>query len=158
MKLHRSDATLRSTRAYFDEVLRSIRSYMNGFALMRRSLMTPALNPESSKSKNVSKHRLTAIEKAAVKSLLLEPITISSDEGCSSILESSVKRLQVAETKFKSSYIDTRFLLPTSNICERFFSIAGYDPKNCRKAVLPANLESKLLLIVNKAFWEIDVK
>ena len=51
-------------------------------------------------------------------------------------------------------YVDCRFLLPTSNILERFFSTVGYAFNDYRQSLLPMNLEMQLFLIVNRSFWD----
>ena len=44
----------------------------------------------------------------------------------------------------KSKYMDLKFIIPTSNICERLFSAAGYGLNDRRQAILPANFESQM--------------
>lgn len=41
-----------------------------------------------------------------------------------------------------SEYSDIRYILPTSNIFERQFSVAGYGMSHIRKRTLLADLES----------------
>ncbi len=48
-----------------------------------------------------------------------------------------------------NSYMDTRFILPTSNICERLFSKAGFALGNRRKSILPSNFELQVFLHMN---------
>ena len=54
----------------------------------------------------------------------------------------------------RQQYVDCRFLLPTSNIIERFFSTAGYTFNDYRQSLLPMNLEMRIFLIVNRSFWD----
>jgi hypothetical protein len=42
---------------------------------------------------------------------------------------------------------------PTSNICERLFSLAGLICSDLRKAMLPSTLEILLFLKVNRKLW-----
>lgn len=53
----------------------------------------------------------------------------------------------------KSKYLDLRFILASSNICERVFSAAGYGIGPRRKRTLLQNIESQLFLNVNANFW-----
>ena len=53
-----------------------------------------------------------------------------------------------------TKYVDCRFLLPTSNLLERFFSTAGYASSDLRQRLLPANLEEQLFLKINKRYWD----
>ena len=54
----------------------------------------------------------------------------------------------------ESKYLSTKFLLPTSNILERFFSKADYAFSDYRQRLLPQNLEMQLFLNVNSRFWD----
>ena len=51
-----------------------------------------------------------------------------------------------------SEYLDSQFLLPTSNLLERFFS-TEYAYSDLRQSLLPQNLEMQLFLKVNKNYW-----
>ena len=62
--------------------------------------------------------------------------------------------LQKRKKTGKSSlYISAKFILPISDIVERFFSNAGFAFYDCRQALLPINLEKQLFLKVNHRFW-----
>ena len=50
--------------------------------------------------------------------------------------------------------MDSRFLLPTSNIVERFFSLAGFTFSDNRQQLTPANFEMQLFLKLNRKFWD----
>ncbi len=77
----------------------------------------------------------------------------------------SHKKLSYAERKLKKQklgiseddgYMDVRFLIPTSNICERLFSQAGFCLNERRLATLPINAESQMFLRLNMNLWNID--
>lgn len=55
----------------------------------------------------------------------------------------------------KSEYLYIRFLQPASNMCDRFFSIAGYSLNNQNCRLWPVNLECQLIFSVNKHLWNI---
>ena len=55
-----------------------------------------------------------------------------------------------------SKYIDLRFLLATSNVCERLFSKAGYSLTDRRRAISPVNFEYQLYLHCNSDYWGIS--
>ena len=54
----------------------------------------------------------------------------------------------------RQQYVDCRFLLPTSNIIEHFFSTAGYTFNDHRQLLLSINLEMQLFLKVSRFFWD----
>ena len=51
------------------------------------------------------------------------------------------------------TYVGTRYIIPTSNDCERLFSKVGYLLNDRRKSVLPIDLEAQLFLNVNNDLW-----
>lgn len=55
-----------------------------------------------------------------------------------------------------SGYLDTRFIVVTSNIFKRFFSVAVYAMGDRRKDQLPSNFELQLLLHINFAHLGIE--
>lgn len=55
-----------------------------------------------------------------------------------------------------NQYVDTLFLVPTSNICERFFSKCGHALGSKRMATLPINAEAQMFLHMNMGLWGID--
>jgi len=54
------------------------------------------------------------------------------------------------------AYINARFILPTSNICERFFSVAGYALNDRRMSMDPTNFEQQMFLYANSEYWDIE--
>ena len=63
------------------------------------------------------------------------------------------RRLQLSSQKV-SEYESLKFLLPTSNILDRFFSSATYSFSDLRQKLLPMNLEMQLFLKVNEKFYD----
>ena len=55
----------------------------------------------------------------------------------------------------ESKYLNCRFLFPTSNILERFFSAAGYALNDLRQNITPEHLEQQLFLRANKKYWTV---
>lgn len=54
-----------------------------------------------------------------------------------------------------SEYVDMRFIVPTFNIFERLFSIAGYTINDRRKGALPSNIEMQLFHHDNARMWSV---
>ena len=71
-----------------------------------------------------------------------------------SLLERTLKRRKMVGSAGK--YIDTRFIVPTSNMVESFFSRAGYALNDRRRSLLPANLEAQMFLLANTGFWNVE--
>ncbi len=53
-------------------------------------------------------------------------------------------------------YMDLRFVVPTSNMCERVFSISEYALDDRRRGNIPANFELQIFLHANLHVWGID--
>jgi hypothetical protein len=54
-----------------------------------------------------------------------------------------IKKRKIVQQSEK--YLDLRFIRPTSNICERQFSISGLAYTKNRQGLLPVNLEMQLM-------------
>ena len=96
---------------------------------------------------------LTDDEKEAVGALQLEGEVNDEkeNENPDDFATTLLKKRQ--KTVNKSHYLDLRFIIPTSDIIERFFSSAGYASNDLRQRLVPATLEEQLFLKVNRRFW-----
>lgn len=161
LKLQTHNCTLRQARAYLDSVLDvypTLDARLNPDA---RIVHSPVFESAVLKIQDKREEELTTSEKRVVKSLRIDvdDIVTSSNGtefGDESIVERAMKRLRTTATLQKSNYLDTRFLVPTSNLCERLFSISGYALTNRRRGILPHNFESQIFLHVNHGFWSIE--
>jgi hypothetical protein len=79
---------------------------------------------------------------ALMKKIKKRKMEASSSSGCSTST---------------SSYIDVRFIRPTSNKCERQFSVAGFAFTKNRQGLLPINLEMQLFLNANQHLWDLEL-
>lgn len=66
------------------------------------------------------------------------------------------KRRTLLESAPDEGYIDVRFILPTSNICETIFSKPGYALYARRRGIPPANFRAQMLLHINADHWGIS--
>ncbi len=80
---------------------------------------------------------------------------VDSENETISFAERATKKRKV-QTGSKLTFLDLRFLLPTSNLCERFFSKAGYGLSDQRRGLLPANFESQIFLNANMDYWGVS--
>jgi hypothetical protein len=53
-----------------------------------------------------------------------------------------------------SLYLDLRFIRPTTNVCERMFSVAGFTFTKTRQRLLPQSLEMQFFLKANAHLWD----
>jgi len=70
-----------------------------------------------------------------------------------SFAERALKRQRMLNGPEEHKYMDTRFIIPTSNDCERLFSKVGFLLNDRRKSILPSNLESQIFLHANNDLW-----
>lgn len=71
-----------------------------------------------------------------------------------SLAERGLKRRKLNGTEPK--YMNLHFLHPTSNMCERLFSVAGYALSDRTKSIVPMNFERQISLHVNSHLWNVD--
>jgi len=97
---------------------------------------------------------LSSTEKTACSQF---KVMVENNENLStetlSFAERALKRQKSSTESSSDSYLDTRFIIPTSNDCERLFSKVGYVLNDRRQSVLPMNLEAQLFLNVNNDLW-----
>lgn len=91
---------------------------------------------------------LTAFEKVEVQRLKITDNEIETVEDLSS-LSLAARALKKRRIGPEDHYMDTRFIIPTSNICERLFSKTGYALSDRRKRLLPQNFEQQVFLHAN---------
>ena len=73
-----------------------------------------------------------------------------------SLVERALKkqRLKVAHS---SSYMDTKFLLPTTNHVERLFSMSKRVFSSKRRSFLPRTLKALMFLKQNRCLWNLTM-
>lgn len=98
---------------------------------------------------------MTDGEKESVKCLLKSGASATPAETPRrlSIGERALKRRKVCNIGASKRYTDTRFICPTSNVCERFFSVAGAAIGDLRRRVHTENIESQMFLHCNMDLW-----
>ncbi|RHY38716.1 hypothetical protein DYB30_010454, partial [Aphanomyces astaci] len=71
-----------------------------------------------------------------------------------SLAERALKKKKV--TRVTSGFMDFRFLCPTSNMCERFFSSTKLAIGDRRCSMTPKNFEEQMFLHANINLWTIE--
>ena len=100
---------------------------------------------------------LTPSELLAVKKLKITTGIESTEAGSGipSLAERGLKKRRL-NALTRCQYMDTRFLLPTSNLCEHLFSVAGYALGERRGRILPSKFEEQIFLHMNNPLWGIE--
>jgi hypothetical protein len=76
----------------------------------------------------------------------------SSSNLATQLLRANRRRIDNAP----SLYVDLNFVLPTSNVVERLFSVAKYILTDTRKHMHPSNFEMIIFLRTNSSYWNVD--
>ena len=145
-----------SIRALFDELLKQItelNEYHNH--LHSDSSVVKCVDFENAivKIQDSNEDKMTGSEKLTVQDLEIETVEVSSKENV--VPDDFAFQILKKRAKMdcKSKYVNTKFLLGTSNIVERFFSTAGLSYTDYRQSLTPAHLEEQLFLKLNHRFW-----
>ena len=92
----------------------------------------------------------TAVERLRVSS---DISAVPSPLRHLSITERARKMRKVQSELEYPDYMETRFITSTSNICERFFSLAGYAIDNHRRGLAPESFEAQMFSHCNMDKW-----
>jgi hypothetical protein len=147
--LQRESLDLADVRMLFDEVMSVHTDTQPYIGRDGNIVMCKHFENAVVKILHCQEHTLSTAEADAVACLNLDVIVEPDSE-----LDFASAVLKRRKIQSVSLYMDCRFILPTSNVCERFFSTAGYCLNDYRQNILPLNLEKQLFLKVNKAFWD----
>lgn len=106
---------------------------------------------------------MTRCKEQAVQKLLVQPVDHGHDNNGGQELtllqRAKQRKRRIREDNgygVDKKYMDPHFLVPTSNICERLFSKAGFCLSDRRSKILPSNFESQIFLHVNKEHWSMN--
>ena len=160
MALQRETTTMAEVRALFDAIAKE-------YPIVEKRLAADAdivldKNFESALVK-LQVGKMDSLSSAEVRSV--KHLKKSSEQEYSSEDENNheisfadriLKRQKLEAQGSSTEYLDLRFLIPTSNICERLFSKAGNNFNERRMLILPINAESQMFLHLNTDLWNID--
>jgi hypothetical protein len=159
--LQAQDLTLLEAKQYFQETLamypnEGFQEYLgNDSHLIKNKVFESAVI----KVLNQQEEQLSLEEKEALKEFELDDdcIIVQPAEVDDSRRHSIVSKVKKQKLMKKSSYINLKLICPTSNCCERFFSLCGIIWSKLRRRLLPKNLEMLLFLKLNEKFWDLNL-
>ena len=98
---------------------------------------------------------MSSAEKRAVQKLRSVHLVDEPDETSErlSICQRAEKRRKLNPVGPSTRYIDTSFITPTSNVCERFFSKVGHSIGPLRRRLHTENIEAQMFLHCNMDLW-----
>ena len=151
--------TILEVRVLFGSIIETYPSTATRLASDASIVFNPEFESSLVKIQSGKSSELTSAELDAVKCLKqtptgeIDPVE-SEPVDDFSFAARVLKRAKLNFTE-RYGYMNTRFLLLTSNICERLFAVTGNTLTNNRKRVLPASLEQQILLHINADLWGI---
>ena len=148
------DTKVSDARILFDAVIDNFPCTINRLSPYATIVHDPTFESAVLKIQRGNIGGLSVDEKLAVSSLSIQRNVRSerSDDRLS-FVHRALKMQELEDESNLSGYMDTRFLVPTSNLCERLFSRVGYALSDRRRRITPANLEVQLFLHLNSDFW-----
>lgn len=142
----------------FEEVVTSFESTNDKLRPDADIILNPEFESAIAKIQDNKESTLSSLENISVENLKAEAETnrqINQSEENLSIVERSRKRRRLSLNCNGVKYIDLSFIVPTSNICERLFSIAGFALTDRRQSISPARFEGQIFLHVNSSLWSV---
>ena len=134
--LQSENTTLSDVRAYFNEVIEICPECHERLGPAADIVLRAQFESGIVKLQQGHLHELLATELEAVAKLKVTlPSNSEVDLSTLSLAERALKKRRI-HRETDENYLNTRFILPTSNVCERLFSIVGHAVTDRRKLVL----------------------
>jgi hypothetical protein len=155
--LQKPSATFAHVRLLFDKVIEEFPSLSSHLSTNASIVKYPNLENGLVKIQNQEEHLLTLMEKEALSFLKTsktcnEPAPIDKPfDFAEGIVQQ--KKLRVCET----SYVDTTYIVPTSNLVERLFSSSKDVLSDKRKSIKQESVELIMFLKVNRKMITSDM-
>jgi hypothetical protein len=115
--------------------------------IQRHQVLNDELNLSSEELRSV-KHLKVSEDQVQSKSSYQHK---DNDDDEMDLLLRGIKR---RKPQHGSRYVDCRYIRPTSNICERLFSMSKIAIGFNRHSLLPTSLEMQLFLLLNRNLWD----
>lgn len=160
LQLQKTTTTLSDVRALFEECVLDFPQLADRLSADADVVVNKTFESAVVILQNGRYDHLSSAQREAVHDLKLlsvhERTTENGSDAMLSIVERALKRRKNNSGSLVRSYIDTRFILPTSNLVESFFSRSGYAFSDRRRSLLPANFEAQMFLYANSSLWNVD--
>ena len=154
-ELQDEHTTLSSVRALFDVSMEDYNLSSDYLSPSAKIILHKDYESGIVKIQESRVNEMSESEKEATKELLKKTSEIRVPNENLSLAQRAFKKRRISESS-ESKYIDVRHILPTSNVCERTFSIAKNVLGERRIAMLPINFEMQMFLELNSSTWSIQ--
>ena len=156
LALQAEKCTIATVRYIFDEVMKDFPSMVYRLSPSADIVHNDIFEKGVVKIQEGNAGFLTEDEKKAVEKFKknhADQHEICADDP---IVSRACKRQKYHLLDSLAGYDDLRYILPSSNICERLFSMAGIALDSRRQRLLPSNFEAQMYLFANASFWDIQ--
>ena len=152
--LQKDDTNISIARSLFDEAIEFCPEMAARLSERAQIVLQPEFESALIKILDNKCETMSDAERLSVESLKKRQSNPSQtdnddDDDKLTLAQRARKRRKINEENTSSQYLDVRFIFPSSNIVERFFSKAGYVFDDHRKRLLPQHLEAQLFLHIN---------
>lgn len=143
----------------FDSVLRNNPSILPRLGPRSKVIENAAFKSALCNVQNRQEQQLTASGPKSLPHLLLSSASTCNEVPDIDKLSSAARLLKQRRLRSNTAsmrYMDLRFILPTSYMRWRFFSVVKFAMDPRRAGSLPANIECQLFLNINASLWNVD--
>lgn len=157
LALQKEEITIADVRYLHDNLMSTYPTLSKYLSIDSHIVHSPAFEMALVKIQEGQLNELTNVEKDSVSNLklLASSSNITSDFSVNSenYAYNVLSKRKLERNSYVPSYLDTRFIVPTSNAVERLFSTVGYTFDDLRQKLLPHNLEMQIFLKSNSHLW-----
>ena len=161
--LLRESTSISDARTVFDAFIRKFPDTTNRLSPNAGIIHNPLFESAIVKLQRDSSGALLAEESDCIRKFEIERTILDESVGATDIDEDdlsfaarALNRQRLLNGCSEKKYRDTRYVLSSSNICEKSFSKAGFALSDRRKGVNPMNIEAQLFLHCNRGLWNVS--
>lgn len=155
LELQNQNTTIGESRILFNQVINEFKDYNfeKYLSLSANIVHSQIFESAIEKIQDGSEMRLSTAEKKLVQKLLKKKATPSEVQQSNNFAKNALKKAKIDKGD-SSNYLNTSFLRPTSNDCERLFSLGKRIYSSKRKQLAPRTLEALVFLKANQEMWD----
>lgn len=153
--LKRDNTTVSQVRVMFDTVILHHAEMEDSLKNNADIVECKDYESELVKDQQNRSRDLSTVEKAAIEHLR-KPHNKGDTKTCNLSIAEIALQKHLEQQQSSTEYIHSRFIVPTSNMCERLFSKASRTLTDCRKSWSSTSLEAQIFLHANDDVWSIS--
>ncbi|RHZ18021.1 hypothetical protein DYB31_006517 [Aphanomyces astaci] len=154
LALQRDTMSLYDVRILFETVMEDYPQAAHYLSRSANIVQQPNFENGVCKIQNPLSGQMSVGESESVGGLRVAPLEAAVADKHETYAERALKRQRRVPSEGK--FLDCRCIVPTSNICERFFSATKRAIGDHRCGLLPKNFESQMFLYANADMWGMD--